>query len=113
MGFLIGWFWENQIYNINRSVLQECSDFTWMGFVLTLTYYSCKRIYSPGQSSDIMRFINYFIIVLNSSILLYLNLKYKHINGKHKTNNQIGEKVPFIIKGGATSVYPDGSEEIK
>ena len=31
-----------------------------MGFVLTFMYNSYKRIYSPDQSSDIMRFINYF-----------------------------------------------------
>ena len=35
-------------------------DFTWMGFVLTFMNNSYKRIYSPDQSSDIMRFINYF-----------------------------------------------------
>jgi len=29
LGFLIDWFKENIIYNINRFVLQECGEFTW------------------------------------------------------------------------------------
>ena len=30
-----------------------------------------------------------------------------------KPTIKVGDKGPFIMKGGATLVYPDGSEEIK
>ena len=49
---------------------------------------SSKIINSPVKSSDIIVTLILLTFVSNSSVLLGLNLKYKHINGRYKTNNQ-------------------------